>query len=172
MTVHVFSNGIIRLAVSKFKWAHTYSNGKLKYWSQLDNILSRYFTCVTSLTGVTTSQMISKSIQQIETSTDYQQHTLKFLLEQITSILASQTQKTDSLHMFIWVFAWNHRSPACYLQILKLLGLPSVRLVRYLSASIDVEEGNVSIKYLTKNAQCVEPHERVLNIQLDEIHIY
>ena len=53
----------------------------------------------------------------------------------------------------------------------QLLCFPSVRLLRSLSSSLDVGEGNVSIKYLTRKAQCLEPHERVVNIKLDEIHI-
>ena len=73
--------------------------------------------------------------------------------------------------MLICAFAWYHKSPACYLQIMKLLCLPSVCLLRFLSSSLDVGEGNVSIKYLTRKAQCLEPHEGVINIQLDEIHI-
>ena len=60
MTVYyVFINGSL-----------SHSNGKLMYWSQLDNILHIYFTGVTSLSGVTTLNMIYKSFQQIETSTD------------------------------------------------------------------------------------------------------
>ena len=83
MTVYVFINGD-KLSDSEFSRALPHSNGKLKYWSQLDNILSRYFTGVTYLSGVTTSKMISKSIQQIETSTEVQQHTLNFLSGQLT----------------------------------------------------------------------------------------
>ena len=164
MTVHAFINGN-KLPDSEFSWALSHSNGKLKYWSQLDNILSRYFT------GVTTSKMISKSIQQIETSTEVQQHTLNFLSEQLTLILFHPKGKRYSIDMLICAFAWYHKSPACYLQIKKLLCIPSVCLLRSLSSSLDVGEGNVSIKYLTRIAQCLEPHERVVNIQLDEIHI-
>ena len=60
MTVYVFINGE-KLPDSAFRWALSHSNGKLKYWSQLDNILSRYFTGVAYLSRVTTSKMISKS---------------------------------------------------------------------------------------------------------------
>ena len=60
MTVYVFINGE-KLPDSAFRWALTHSNGKLKYWSQLDNILNRYFTGVAYLSRVTTSKMISKS---------------------------------------------------------------------------------------------------------------
>ena len=50
MTVYVFINRD-KLPDSEFSWALSHSNGKLKYWSQLDNILSRYFTGVTYLSG-------------------------------------------------------------------------------------------------------------------------
>ena len=46
MTVYVFIN-VDKLPDSEFSWALSHSNGQLKYWSQLDNILSRYFTGVT-----------------------------------------------------------------------------------------------------------------------------
>ena len=115
--------------------------------------------------------MISKSIQQIETSTEVQQHTLNFLSEQLTLLFFHPKGRRYSIDMLICAFAWYHKSPACYLQIKKLLCLPSVRLLRSLSSSLDVGKGNVSIKYLTRKAQCLEPHERVVNIQLDEIHI-
>ena len=46
-----------------------------------------------------------------------------------------------------------------------------MHLLRSLSSSLDVGEGNVSIKYLTRKTQCLEPHEHVVNIELDEIHI-
>ena len=115
----------------------------VKYWSQLDNILSRYFTGVTYLSGVTTSKMISKSIQKIETSTEVQQHTLNFLSEQLTLLLFHPKGRRYSIDMLICAFAWYHKSSACYLQIKKLLCLPSVRLLRSLCSSLDVGEGNV-----------------------------
>ena len=115
--------------------------------------------------------MISKSIQQIETSTEVQQHTLNFLSEQLTLQFFHPKGRRYSIDMLICTFAWYHKSPACYLQINKLLCLPSVRLLRSSSSSLDAGEGNVSIKYLTRKAQCLEPHERVVNIKLDEIHI-
>ena len=145
MTVYVFINGN-KLPDSEFSWALSHSNGKLRYWSQLDNILSRYFTGVTYLSGVTTSKMIPKSIKQIETSTEVQQHTLNFLSEQLTLLLFHHKGRRYSIDMLICAFAWYHKLPACYLQIKKLLCLPSVRLLRYLSSNLDVGEGNVSIK--------------------------
>ena len=58
---------------------------RLKYGSQLDNMIKQIFHwCNIILDGVTPSTMISKSIQQIETSTEVQQHTLNFLSEQLT----------------------------------------------------------------------------------------
>ena len=142
MTVYVFINRD-KLPDSEFSWALSHSNGKLKYWSQLDNILSRYFTGVTYLSGVTTSKMISKSIQKMETSTEVQQHTLNFLSEQLTLLFFHPKGRRYSIDMLICAFAWYHKSSACYLQIKKLLCLPSVRLLRSLSSSLDVGEGNV-----------------------------
>ena len=108
-----------KLPDSEFSWALSHSNGKLKYWSQLDNVLGRHFTGVTYLSGVTTSKMISKSIQQIETSTEVQQHTLNFLSEQLTLIFFHPKGRRYSIDMLIYAFAWYHKSPGCYLQIKK-----------------------------------------------------
>ena len=127
MTVYVFINGD-KLPDSEFSWALSHSNGKLKYGSQLDNILSRYFTGVTYLSGVTTSMMISKSIQKIDTSTEVQQHTLNFLSEQLTLLFFHYKGRIYSIDMLICAFIWYHKSPACYLQIKKLLCFPNVRL--------------------------------------------
>ena len=158
LTVYVFINWD-KLPDSEFSWALSHSNGKLKYWSQLDNILSIYFTGVTYLSGVMTSNMISKSIQQIETSTEVQQHTLIFLSEPLTHLKG----KLYSIDMLICAFDWYHKSPACYLQIKKLLCLQSVCLLRSLSSSLDVGEWNASIKYLIRKVQCLE-HMSVLQI--------
>ena len=57
------------------------------------------------------------------------------------------------------------------MQILKLLSLPSVSLLRALSANVNVGESNVSVSYLKRKAQLLKQHERIVNIQLDEIHI-
>ena len=113
MTAHVFINGD-KLPDSKFSRALSHSNGKLKYGSQLENILSRYFTVVTYLSGVTT-KMISKSIQQIETSTEVQQHTLNFLSKQLTLLFFHPKGRRYLIDMLICAFAWYHKSPACYL---------------------------------------------------------
>ena len=83
----------------------SHSNGKLKYWSQLDNILPIYFTGVTSLSSVTTSKKIYKSIQQIETSTEVHQHILNFLSEQLTLLFFHPKDRRYSIDMLICVFA-------------------------------------------------------------------
>ena len=98
MTVYVFINGD-KLPDSAFKWALSHSNCKLKYWSQLDIILSIYLTGAAYLNGVTTSKMMSKSIQQTETSTEVQQHTLNFLSEQLTLLFFHAKGRTYSI---IW----------------------------------------------------------------------
>ena len=68
MTVYVFLNGD-KLSDSEFSWDLSHSNGKLKYWSQLDNILTRNFTGVTYLSGVTTN---TSRVER--NTTKYQRH--------------------------------------------------------------------------------------------------
>ena len=85
MTVYVFINGN-KLTYSAFRLAQSHSIGKLKYLSLLDTILNRYFTGVAYFNGVTTSKMMSKSMQHMETSTEVQQHTLNVLSEQLTQL--------------------------------------------------------------------------------------
>ena len=89
-------------------------NGKLKYWGELDNILPRHFTGVAYLSGVTTSKMISKSIQQIETSTEVQQHTLNFLSEQLPLLFFYPKGRGYSIDMLICAVACLDRAGLIY----------------------------------------------------------
>ena len=108
-----------------------HSNGKLKYWSQLDNIVSRYFTGVTSLSGVTTSKIISKSIQQIETSTEVQQHTINFLSEQLTLLFFHPKGRRYSIDMLICAFACLDKGGLIYPFILLFSILFNVQLIGF-----------------------------------------
>ena len=115
--------------------------------------------------------MVADLIEEIDTTNEHQQHTLHFLAEQLKLAFAAPKGRRYSLDMLICAFTLYHKSPSCYLQILKLLCLPSVRLLRALSANLTVGEGNASQQYLKGKAELLKSHEHLVNIQLDEIHI-
>ena len=171
MTVSVFIRDG-RLPNSELNWALSHTGGKLQLWSQLDNILARYVIGeVASISCLSRNKMIASTLEELECTTEKQRHTISFLAEQLKLDFALPKGRRYSLDMLICAFTLYHKSPACYLQILKLLCLPSVSLLRALSANLNVGESYVSVAYLKRKAQLLQQHERIVNIQLDEINI-
>ena len=97
-------------------------------------LLALYVMCeVASISCLSRSKMIASTLEELECTTEKQRHTLSFLTEQLKLAFALPTGRRYSLDMLICAFTLYHKSPACYLQILKLLCLPSVSLLRTLS---------------------------------------
>ena len=83
MTVRVFINGQ-KVPPGELNWALSHTNGIVQLWSQIDNLLSRYSSDVVEISNATKCKMMSESIQQIVAENDQQQHTLKFIAEQLS----------------------------------------------------------------------------------------
>ena len=81
MTVSVFLRGE-KLPGSELNWALSHTDGKLRLWSQLDNILARYVMGdVTSINCSSRSKMIASTVESLECATEKQQHAINFLAE-------------------------------------------------------------------------------------------
>ena len=72
--------------------------------------------------------------------------------------------------MVISGFSFYHRSRACYLEIQKVLILPSIRVLRDISFNLSVG-GNLLHDYMHNKAKYLEPRELFVNLQIDEVHI-
>ena len=131
MTVSVFIRDGMLLN-SELNRALSHTGDKLQLWSQLDNyILARYVIGeVASISCLSRSKMIASTLEELECTTEKQRHTINFLAEQLKLAFALPKGRRYSLDMLICAFTLYHKSPACYLQILKLLCLPSVSLLR------------------------------------------
>ena len=89
MSVRVFVHSE-RLPDSDLKWALSHTNGLLHFWSQLDNIITRYSGCVPEqLDRDIRIYMIAESIEHIISDTeDPMTHTLLFLADQLRLVFA------------------------------------------------------------------------------------
>ena len=80
MKVRVFSGGE-RLPDKGLQWALSHTCGTLRFWrfwSQLDNVISRYFNSTLELDNATRCNMLAESIERISPETDDKQHTVMF----------------------------------------------------------------------------------------------
>ena len=171
MTVSLFLR-VEKLPGSELNWTLSQTDRKLRLWSQLNNILARYaMGDVTSINYSSRSKMIASTVESLECATEEQQHAINFLAEQLKLTFALPKGRRYSIDMLLFAFTLYHKSPACYLQVLNLLCLPSVRLLKALSANLNIGEGNVSVAYLKRKAQLLAQHKKLVNIQLDETHI-
>ena len=142
MTVSVFIRDG-RLPNSELNWALSHTGGKLQLWSQLDNILARYVIGeVASISCLSRSKMIASTLEELECTTEKQRHTISFLAEQLKLAFALPKGRRYSLDMLICAFTLCHKSPACYLQILKLLCLDVIE--RYITTN----DGFIAIYYV------------------------
>ena len=88
MSISVFI-GDEKLPGSELKWALSHTRGKLKYWSQLENIFIKYSSRTVEVSGAVRSKMVAELIEEMDTTTEHQQHTLHFLAEQLKLTFAS-----------------------------------------------------------------------------------
>ena len=89
MSIRVFVHSE-RLPDGDLKWALTHTNGLFQFWSQLDNIITRYSGCVPEqLDRDTRIDMIAESIENISSDTeDPMTHTLLFIADQLRLVFA------------------------------------------------------------------------------------
>ena len=170
MTVRVFQRDEI-LPNSELKWALSHPNGILLFWSQLDNLLTRYGGNTTDINNASRIKMISKSIKQIDVDTVEQQQSLQFLAEQLALVYAAPKGRRYSTDMLILAFTWYHKSPACYHIIQRHLILPSVRLLRDVASYLNIGHTNTSFRYLCNKVKYLDSTELLVTLRLDEIHI-
>ena len=77
MRVRVFSGGE-RLPDKGLQWAFLHTCVILRFWSQLDNVISRYFNSTLELDSATRCNMLAESIERISPETDDKQQTEMF----------------------------------------------------------------------------------------------
>ena len=71
-----------RLPDNGLQWALSHTGGTLRFWSQLDNGISRYFHSTLDFDSATRCNML-EFIERISPGTYDKQHTVMFLAEQL-----------------------------------------------------------------------------------------
>lgn len=98
---------------------------------------------------------------------------LKFLSEQVSLLFATPPRYSTDLMLFAFrMFALS----SSYYQRLRdsILSLPHVSYLRRLSSVLSVHGGfedNNHAAYLKSKSDALEPHERIVILMLDEIHV-
>ena len=170
MSVRVFIKGDM-LPDNAINWAVSHTNGVLKFWSQLDTVMTRYLNSTPDIDSVSRCTILAESIAHINPPTDDQQQTLMFLAEQLNLLHTKPKGRRYSTDLLIRAFTWYHKSTACYLTLQRLFCLPSVRLLRGVASYLNVGGTNSSYRYLANKVKYLKPHELLVTLQLDEIHI-
>ena len=136
MRVRVFSGGE-RLPDEGLQWAFSHICGTLRFGSQLDKVISRYFNSTLELDSATRCNMLAESIERISPETDDNQQTVMFLAEQLRLLNAKPKGRRYSTDTLIRAFTWYHKSTACHLTIQRLFCLPSLRLLRDVASHLN-----------------------------------
>ena len=174
VSVHVYCK-CTEIDRSELSWVLSPSN-KLDRWSKLENILSHFQT----VDDVTTSKMsqaigILQNCENVENVDEKHLFPLKFLAEQLT--LRNAPRKMYGTEILLWAYQLFITSFKAYAFVRKsVLILPNEsylrRLTSCLSLSSSVEHDvTTHPSYLKKKAEQLEPHERIVALLLDEIHV-
>jgi hypothetical protein len=156
----------------------------LKRWSQLENILGRY--CSIDYPGnlnSSTCDVIANVCDTLKTLCDRETadddvniNSVKFCCEQLQLSSVVPCRRRYSCDMLRFAFLLHTRSPACY-RILYDMGkiiLPHPSTLRKLSAVFNVNPGleaEAHERYVRLRASQLTEKERVVVLQLDEIHV-
>ena len=77
-----------------------------------------------------------------------------FLSERILLLCCQTYARRYIVDMIISTFSFFHRSRACYVELQKILTLPSIRLLKDIYSNLSSTE-NLSLSYLNNKAECL-----------------
>ena len=124
LSVSIWINDI-KLHHSELSWLLGHTKGKLTLWSQLSNLLTRYASNIVEQDSVSKCDTIATVVEELGVTIS-KQPTCSFLAEQIRLLCTSPKARRYSVDMIISGFSFYHRSRACYLELQKVLVLPSI----------------------------------------------
>ena len=116
------------------------------------------------------SAFLADTIKSLGCELD-QEETFNFLAEQLRLFTVPPNRRRFSVETLILAFTLFHKSNACYTELQNTLCLPSKRMLRDISSNLSVNAGAQCEIYLEKKATLLKQHEKLVNLQLDEIHI-
>lgn len=98
---------------------------------------------------------------------------LKFLKEQLELSVCKQPRYSSETFLWASLLFFSFPGAYAYLRNSSVLTLPHPSYLRKLSADMKSEEGLKAsqIHYLKEKSKCLKPHERIVNVLFDEIHI-
>ena len=104
----------------------------------------------------------------VENADDKHLLTIQFLAEQL--MIRNAPHKMYGTNIFLWVYHLFITSSKTYDFLRKsVFILPIISYLRHLTSCLSLS--NIHLSYLKKKAEPFEPHERILALLLDEIHV-
>ena len=154
-------------------WILSHTKCELKWWSQIDNILSRY----SSDTAATANSSIISRCQSLASDVESlgvdanKEDRCTFLAEQLRLMCTAAKGRRYSIDIIIYSFLFFYKLPACYEALRNTLCLPSNKLLLDISSNMHIDSGNVCENYPKSRAAQLKSNELMVSIQLDEIHL-
>lgn len=168
----------------KFSWLFGNNNSVISKWSMFESLISHcnsYVNQNSTLTCFDKIDLICKNLEQCASDLIYSHEgdysvlikKLTFLKEQLN--LSITPRPRYSTNMFLWASSIFFQFPGSYfiLRDSEVLTIPHPAYLRRAIGNVSSEVGikDSQVEYLKKKCQSLEPHEKVVNILFDEIHI-
>ena len=157
----------VEIQSQQLKWILGHTGDKLTLWSQLFEMCRRY-------QDVPEPDMESRCkylVNIIEAFGNDIEHeaTFNFLAEQCQLFTTSPKGRRYSVDTLS--FTYFHKSNACYSELQKMFCVPSKRTLRKISSNLSDHSGIQCETYLKQKVTLLQPHELLVNLMIDEIHI-
>lgn len=177
LKVSVFCD-YVRISGDRLSWILG-SDELLDRWSKLDSLLSHFMKgdieCRSESRMEHALSVLDELCDEVDsTQSDKSSFSLNFLTEQLHIRLMSR--KTYSAKMMLWACRLFLFSPKAYDFLRKtVLMLPHESYLRRLTSCLSSSHAgsvtDVHIAYLRNKARYLEPHQKVVSLMLDEIHV-
>ena len=156
----------------QLQWLLSHTGGRLCLWSQLCELLNRYSKDVPEVDITSKSGHVASLVEELgELNNNNSTETYNFIAEQLKLLCLNPHRYRYTSETLIIAFQIYHKSPACYLQMKQLFCLPSVRLLQQVSSNLNVSGSTDYVTFLKNKAALLNPKERLVNVQLDEIYV-
>ena len=164
-------------AVPRSVYKHLLDSDTLKSTTELTNLLTpckslcegdnEHDTCCISLAISLLDRYIEAASENLE---EERVPMIRFLAEQLKLAFISKNERRYSSQTITTAFLWQLTSTCLYKKLRQLLILPSISLLRKLSADLNVQSGTFDRTYLVQRSISLSQHERIVVLMLDEVY--
>ena len=159
----------VEIQSQQLKWILGHTGDKLTLWSQLFEMCRRYQD-VPEPDMESRCKYLVNILKAFGNDIEHEV-TFNFLAEQCQLFTTSPKGRRYSVDTLILSFTYFHKSNACYSELQKMFCVPSKRTLRKISSNLSDHSGIQCETYLKQKVTLLQPHELLVNLMIDEIHI-